>query len=88
MTPGARITLRIGKLRVTGRNRAEAAALASALREAMAARLASDPGALAGQSAESLRVTLPPVAGRGPAALGAAAGRGVVAALSTRKGDP
>jgi hypothetical protein len=86
MTRGARIRLRIGNLRVTGATRAEAAALASALRETLAARLAADPGALAGQGADQLRLTLPSVPRQGPAALGQAAGQRIAGALAKPKG--
>ena len=86
MTQGPRITLRIGNLRITGATRAEATAMASALRESLAARLAADPGALAGQGTERLRLTLPQVPGQGPAALGQSAGRRIAGALAAPKG--
>lgn len=86
MTGTPRITLNIGTLRVKGVTRAEAQALVSALRENLAARLAADPGALAGQGTERLRLTLPQAPGQGPAALGQSAGRRIAGALAAPKG--
>jgi len=86
MIDGPRITLRIGKLRVTGATRADAAAMASALRETLAARLAADPGALAGQGTDRLRLPLPHALGQAPAALGQAAGRRIAGVLANPKG--
>lgn len=86
MTGTPRIVLRIGKLRISGANQAEAQVLASALRESLAAGIAADPGALFGQSVEQLRLTLPAHTPPGPAALGQAAGRRIADALSTSSG--
>lgn len=86
MTGPARVTLTIDTLRVTGATGAEARALASALREALAQHLAADPAALAGLGADHLSVTLPTGVSAGPAALGQAAGQQIAAALSSSKG--
>jgi len=86
MTGAPRITLNIGTLRVIGATRSEAQALASALRESLAARLAADPAALAGAGSDFLRVTLPAVQPGHPAALGQAAGQHIASALGARKG--
>ena len=81
MSGTARVTLRIGTLRVQGSTPAEARALAAALRETLTVRLAADPGALAGMNAERLRLTLPQGPGTGPAALGQVAGQHIATAL-------
>jgi len=86
MTVAPRVTLRIGKLRVSGATPAEAVAIASALRESLAARIAADPGALSAQSAEQLRLSLPTSPTPGPAALGQAAGQRIAGALTNPKG--
>jgi len=86
MTGAPRIILNIDTLRVIGATRAEAQALASALRESLAARLAADPGALAGQGTERLRLTLPKIAGQGPSAIGQAVGQRIAGALAAPKG--
>ena len=86
MTDAPRITLNIGTLRVSGATRAEAHALASALRESLAARLAVDPATLAGIGTDRLSVTVPAAQPRHPAALGQAAGQQIAMALSARKG--
>ncbi len=86
MTDSPRITLNIGTLRVSGATRAEAQALASALRESLAAHLAIDQASLTGIGADRLSVTIPAAQPRHPAALGQAAGRQIATALSARKG--
>ena len=90
MTGASRITLNIGTLRVSGATRAEAHALASALRESLAAHLDADPATLAGAGCDRLSVSLPatlPGNPAHPAALGQAAGRQIATALSARKGE-
>jgi hypothetical protein len=82
------ITLRIDKLRLHGVTHAEAIALVSALRDSLTRHLAADPGALAGGTAEHLRLTLPAARAQGPAALGSAAGLRVAAALSAPRHSP
>lgn len=84
----SRVTLVIDRLRVSGKTGAETAALVSALRETLAARLAADPAALLHlQGADRLRLTLPPARAEGPAALGRAAGDRIAGALTgPRKG--
>ena len=87
MTQRPRITLRIGSLRITGVNRAEAAAIASALSESLAVGIAANPGALSRHGGtEYLRLTLPASATPGPAALGQATGRRIAGALASAKG--
>ncbi len=87
MTDAAPLTVRIGRLRVRGVNQAQAVALASALRESLAQRLAADPGALASVGGvERLRFTLPATPVPGPGALGRAAGLHIAAALSAPGG--
>jgi hypothetical protein len=86
MTGAPRITLNIGTLSVSGATRAEAHALASALRESLAAHLAADPAALAGIGTDRLSVTVPAAQPGRPAALGQAAGQQIATALSARKG--
>jgi hypothetical protein len=86
MTGPARVTIRIGNLRVHGATQAEAQALASALRESLTARLAADPAALVGIGTDRLSVTVPAAQPGHPAALGQAAGQQIATALSVRKG--
>ena len=86
MTDGSPLTVHIGRLRVRGVNQAQAVALASALRESLAQRLAADPGALGAAGADRLRLTLPAAQVQGPAALGRAAGVGIAAALVAGRG--
>ncbi len=86
MTGAPRITLNIGTLRVSGATRAEAHALALALRESLAARLAADPNALAGIGTDCLSVTVPAAQPGRPAALGQVVGQQIATALSARKG--
>ena len=81
MSAPPRVTIHIGKLRVQGGNQAQAQALASALRESLAVQLAAGPGALAGNSAERLRLTLPQRPDSGPAAVGQVAGQQIATAL-------
>ncbi|CAN7759928.1 MULTISPECIES: hypothetical protein [Ensifer] len=87
MTAGPRIVLNIDRLRVHGVHASDAAALAKGLRTALAAQLAANGGALAGQGgADHLRLSLPPAAGRGPNALGRLAGQRIAGALTRPKG--
>lgn len=86
MNEPARVTIRIGNLRVKGATRAEAQALASALRESLAAHLAVDQSALTGIGADRLSITIPAAQPHHPAALGQAAGQQIARALSPRNG--
>lgn len=86
MTSPARVTIRIGSLRVQGATQAEAQALASALRESLAAELTANPSTLAGINTDSQRVTVPAGQPSHPAALGQAAGQQIATTLSARKG--
>lgn len=86
MTRPARVTIRIGSLRVQGATQAEAQALASALRESLATELAANPSTLAGIGTERLSVTVPAGQPSHPAALGQAAGQQIATTFSARKG--
>lgn len=86
MTGPTRITIHVANLRVQAVSRAEATALAAALRSSLARAVAADPGALREASAERLSVAQDGGGVQPPAARGAAIGAGVAAALTSRKG--
>ena len=82
MTGRARITVNIGTLRVAGASRAEAAALAEALRTGLAGHLSADPAALRPGGVARLSLSPDGGAAGGPGQRGAAIGRQIGTALS------